>query len=254
MTSKRRTRDPWSRTIVKLPERTLPDAILHLAAPLLDALGPAPALDDARRAIGVAIDVWNASLPASPLWEFPNTKPLDALRKKMCGKRAAPGLADAFEQLSTRWRRDHWLDPRLVRAWSFDVTEDGRRTLRCEAELPEGVEVEVPPPLEKRIAIGGKLLDEVSIRQSANMYLSFPVERHRGVVGADGSVTIETTLPTTVQLFAEGLLTPIGGAPVELMVGGKKLAPCVLAQVLSGGFGSTTAVLVFRPASATTSG
>jgi hypothetical protein len=141
-------------------------------------------------------------------------------------------------------------DPRLVGAWSFDATEDGRHQLVCATTLPDGVEAHVPPPAEKRIAIGGKFLDEVSIRQSATSYLSFPVDNHSGEVGADGFVTIHAKMPTVVQLFAEGRLTRVGGAPVEVMVGGKKLGPMVLSEVSCTGYGghNDVALLVFRRA------
>ena len=38
MTTKRRARDAWSWTAVRLPERALSDSILHLAAPLLELM------------------------------------------------------------------------------------------------------------------------------------------------------------------------------------------------------------------------
>ena len=36
MTARRKQRDPYTRTVVRLPERALAESILHLAAPLLD--------------------------------------------------------------------------------------------------------------------------------------------------------------------------------------------------------------------------
>jgi hypothetical protein len=144
------------------------------------------------------------------------------------------------------------LRPRLVGEWSFEAPRPGRDRLVCETTLPEGVEAHVPPPAEKRIAIGGKFLDEVSIRQSATSFLSFPVENHRGEVGGDGVVTIHAKMPTIVELFAEGALTPVGGAPVDVMVAGKKLGPMVLAEVrcTGGGGHHDIVVLVFRRANA----
>lgn len=53
----------------------------------------------------------------------------------------------------------------------------------------------------------GTLLDEVQIKQSATSYLSCPVEHHRGAIGVDGVVTIYSTMPTVLALFAEGRLT-----------------------------------------------
>ncbi|WP_438035178.1 hypothetical protein [Sorangium sp. So ce204] len=58
------------------------------------------------------------------------------------------------------------------------------------------------------------------------------------------------------ELFAEGRLTPVGGAPVDVMVAGKQLGPMVLAEVrCTGHMGHyvghhDVAVLVLRPANA----
>ena len=114
----------------------------------------------------------------------------------------------------------------------------------------EGVEAHVPPPAEKRIAIGGQFLDEVNIRRSAPAFLSFPVDNHHGEIGGDGVVTIHAKMPTIVELFAEGALTPVGGAPADVMVAGKKLGPMVLAEVrcTGGGGHHDIVVLVFRGA------
>lgn len=70
MMARRRRRDPYWRSVVRLPERDLAESILHLAAPLLDALGPTPG-DQARRAIELAISIWNAHVTASQLWLKP---------------------------------------------------------------------------------------------------------------------------------------------------------------------------------------
>lgn len=64
----RSRRDPYTRTVVRLPERDLAESILHLAAPLLDRLGPTPAADEARRVFELAIGVWNAHVLASKFW------------------------------------------------------------------------------------------------------------------------------------------------------------------------------------------
>ncbi len=170
----------------------------------------------------------------------------------MCGKKAPSGQAEIFELLSSRWRKEFDVDPRLVGEWSLEVRDDGRIVLNCETDLPDGVEAEVQPALEERIAIGGRFLDEVSIRLNANSSLRFPVQSHRGKVGSDGSVTVHTKMPTVVALFTEGLLQPIGGAPIELMVAGKKLSHMVLAEVRcseNAGYHGV-AVLVFKPVKA----
>lgn len=116
----------------------------------------------------------------------------------------------------------------------------------------DDVEAEIPPPLEKRIAIGGLFLDEVKIRLDGNSYLSFPVQNHVGLVGSDGIATIHAKMPTVLQLFAEGRLPQVGGAPIEIMVGGKPLGPMVLSGVrcISNGGHHDVAELVFRPATA----
>lgn len=250
MRTRGRRRDPYSRTEVRLPERDLAESILHLAAPLLEPLGPTPPPGEARRAIELAINLWNAHVRASELWGDPRPKPLADLRKSLCGKQAPPGMGDSFEALSARWKKDFWLDPRLVAAWSFEAKEGGRHQLVCEMTLPDGVEASVPPPAEKRISIGGRFLDEVKIRLDATSLLSFPVENHGGVVGSDGVATIQVRMPTAIQLFAEGRLPPVGGEPVEVAVGGKRLGSMVLAEVrcASSDGAYDLAVLVFRPA------
>lgn len=255
MTTKQRRREPYSRTVVRLPERDLAESILYVAAPLLEPLGPMPPVDEARRQIELAINIWNAHVTASKFWGAPRAKPLAEVRKAMSGGSAVAGSAATFKQLSERWRKEFAFDPRLVGTWSYESTVGGGYLLVCETTFPDGVEAEVPPPAEKRIALGGSFLDEVRIRQGATSYLLFPVEHHQGVVGADGTATIQAKMPPVVQLFAEGRLAPIGGPPVDVVIGGRKLGPMVLAAVYCGGaFGhNDVAVLVFRPASASAS-
>jgi hypothetical protein len=249
MTTKRSKRDPYTRTVVRLPERALSESILHLAAPLLDPPGPAQSSDEVHRALELAIKTWNVHVMASPLWGRPRPKPLADLRRTMP---ASSGLAESFALLSARWRTEFSLDPRLVGEWSFEETEPGRRHLVCRTALPEGVEAEVPPPAEKRIAIAGRFLDEVRIHLGGTSFLSFPVENHRGDIHADGAVTVEAKMPTVVALFADGALKPVGGAPVDVRVGSKVLGPMVLREVgCSGRDGhNDVAVLVFRPSNA----
>lgn len=251
MTARRSSRDPYTCTVVRLPERPLSESILHLAAPLLDPPNPAQASDEIRPVLELAIKTWNAHVMASSLWGRPRPRPLAELRRTI---RAPSSLAGAFALLSARWRTEFSLDPRLVGEWSFEETEPGRRHLVCTTALPEGVEAEVPPPAEKRIAIAGRFLDEVRIHLDRTSSLSFPVEHHRGDIRADGAVTVEAKMPTVVALFAEGALKPIGGAPVEVRVRGKVLGPMVLREVRCSGRGghNDVAVLVFRPANAET--
>ena len=243
MARARRGREPHTRTVVRLPARDLAESILHLAAPLIVSLGPTPAADDARRALSRAIDVWNAHVNASKLWGHPRPKPLADLRRAMRAE------SEVFNLLAERWRGEFALDPRLVAAWSYEAAGSGEPRLACETELPEGVEAEVPPPAEKRIAIGGMFLDEVRIRHGATSYLGFPVERHRGVVDGDGVATVYAQMPTVVQLLADGRLPPIDGPPVDVVIGVRSLGPMVLTEVRCGGqLGRhDVAVLHFRP-------
>ena len=104
-----------------------------------------------------------------------------------------------------------------------------------------------------RIAIGGRRLDEVRIRQTRTdvagtlSYLSFPAHRHRASVEPDHLV-VSTQAATVVQLFAEGVLAPMGGPAVTLQIGGKELGPCRLEAVETDGatFLDTTIILRFR--------
>ena len=246
MTRARRGRDPYTRTVVRLPERDLAESILELASPLLAPLGSRPPLDEARQAISRTIDLWNAHVIASKFWGNPRPKPLAVLQRAMSGD------AGVFDLLAGRWRADFAFDPRLVGAWSYEADERGAHPLICETTLPDGVEAEVPPPAEKRISIGGRFLDEVRIRQTATSYVGFPVTVHHGVVGDDGTATVNAKMPSVVQLFAEGRLPPVGGPPVEVTVGVAKLGPMVLNEVrCAGQHGwNDVTVLIFRPASA----
>jgi hypothetical protein len=239
-----RRRDPYSWTVVRLPERDLAESILDFASPLLESLGPNPAIDAVRERLDLAITFWNASVLASARWERPRQKELKELRRRLRDDAAT------FDLLAERWR-DFWLDPRLVAKWTYDRDEDGAH-LVCEVGLPDGVRAEVPPPIEKRVAIGGKFLDEVRIRLNASSYVSFPVSEHSGSIGADGTATVRARMPTALQLFAEGLLPRVGGDPVELVIGGRSTGAMVLSDVVSGGeYGRhDIAVLVFRPAHA----
>ncbi len=246
-----RRRDPHSWITVRLSERDLAEVVLEVAAPLIDGLGPAPSIEEARGAIELAIAFWNASVRASKLWGRPRVKALNDLRRRMRGRRDSPGDDTTFERLTERWR-DHWTDPRLVESWTYEADAAGVPRLVCATALPEGVKAEVPPPVEKRISIGGRFLDEVRIPLRGNARLAFPVERHHGVIGDDGTVTVHAMMPSVLQLFAEGLLPRVGSEPVEVVVGGRALGPLVLAELRCGEESSRhdVAILVFRPISA----
>ena len=200
--------------------------------------------------MALAVSFWNASVHASKLWEHPRVKELNELKRRLCGPQASRDDAATFELLTTR-RSAHWRDPRLVETWTFDADAAGVPRFACTMALPDGVQAEVPPPVEKRVSIGGRFLDEVRIPMGGNAFLAFPVERHRGVVGDDGTATVRAMMPSALELFADGVLPRIHGDPVEVVIGGRKLGLMVLAEVRCGSehFGDDIAVLVFRPAS-----
>ncbi|HET7500475.1 MAG TPA: hypothetical protein VFK02_05710 [Kofleriaceae bacterium] len=118
---------------MRLPERDLAEVILELAAPLLERLGPAPSIEDARSAIDLAVAFWNASVHASKLWEYPRVKELNELRKRMSGRQATQDDATLFDLLM-ECRRSHWLDPRLVERWTYDTDDAGARHLVCSVD------------------------------------------------------------------------------------------------------------------------
>lgn len=80
------------------------------------------------------------------------------------------------------------------------------------------------------------------------MSLSFPVDRHRGVIDDSGTATVYAMMPSALKLFAEGRLTRVGGDPVEVAIGSRTLGPMVLTEVRCGGenYRHDIAVLVFR--------
>jgi len=106
-----------------------------------------------------------------------------------------------------------------------------------------------------RIAIGGRCLDEVRIRQTRTdmagplSYLSFPAHRHRASVEPDRLV-VSTQAATVVHLFAEGVLVSIGGPAVTVQIGGQEFEPCLLEAVETDGASplDTTIILRFRRA------
>jgi hypothetical protein len=246
----RRVRAAHSRFVVRLPEWDLADSVLHVAAPLVEALGPTPAIEDIRRVVELVVRCWNAHVLASEVWGVRDRRGLADVRETVAGELRTLGGSDAFDVLSSRWRKSFAFDPRLVASWSIDLVE-GRPKMTCTVDLPPGVEAEVPPPAEKRISIGGRFLDEVRIAMGSGSNLLFPVDNHRGVVAADGSATIHAKMPVALQLFSEGVISPRGGNAVDVTVGGKVLGPMVLADLqCAGGLAHDVAVLVFRPAAA----
>jgi hypothetical protein len=233
-----------------LPERDLAEVVLDFASPLLAKLGTNPSIDDARSAVTLAITFWNASVLATKLWDRPRVKALNELKKRLRGRQASRQDAETYDLLTERWR-EHWLDPRLIDSWTYDADESGVRRLTCTVGLPDGVHAEVPPPVEKRIAIGGIFLDEVRIRLDGGGYsfLSFPFARHSGVVADDGTATVYAMMPSALQLFADGKLPRVNGASVDVVVGGRALGSMVLTEVRCVGERHDVATLVFKPAS-----
>lgn len=104
-----------------------------------------------------------------------------------------------------------------------------------------------------QIAIGGRRLDEIRIRQTRTdlvntlSSLCFPVHRHRASVEPDHLV-VSTPAPMVVQLFAEAVLAPIGGPAVTVQIGGQELGPWLLEAVETDGASplDTTIILRFR--------
>lgn len=245
----RRNRNSW--TVVRLPERDLAELVMDVAAPLLDKVDPGRPIDDARATVATAVAFWNANVLASKAWGSPRVKELNALKKRMRGRAASREDAATFDLLAQRWR-EHWLDPRLVDSWTYEPDAAGVYRLQCTVCLPDGVRAQVAPPAEKRVAIGGRFLDEVQIALAANTSLSFPVDCHRGVIGDDGSATVYAMMPSALKLFAEGRLPRVDGDPVEVTIGGQNLGPMVLSEVRCTGenYRNDIAVLVFRRANA----
>lgn len=243
-----RRRDPHSWTVVTLPERDLAEVVLEVATPLLARLGPDPSVDDARRAIELAVRFWNASVLASRRWERPRPKELAALRSSMLGPQAPRDGAETFDRLAQAFRAQ-WLDPRLVAEWSYDADLAGEPRLRCVMGLPDGVRAKLAPPAEQRVAIGGVFLDDVAIPLDAGTKLLFPVERHRGVLGDDGAVTVHAMMPTALQLFADGRLPPVGGGPVAVSIAGRSPISMVLTALRCGDdhLRHDVAILTFEP-------
>jgi hypothetical protein len=93
-----------------------------------------------------------------------------------------------------------------LESWTYETYGGGVPRLLCAKGLPEGVRAEVPPPAEKRVAVGGKFLDEVQISQGGNTSLNFPVDRHRGVVGEDGTATVYAMMPLGLEAVRGGAL------------------------------------------------
>lgn len=231
-------------TSVRLPEADLAELVLEVGAPLLSELGATAPIEQARQVLALVVSFWNASVRASKRWERRRVKELNELKKQLQGRKCHGSAT--FDVLAERFG-PHWLDPRLVEDWSYDEDSTGVRRLTCTVGLPDRVRAEAPPPIEKRISIGGTFLDEVRIRLDGTSSLSFPYARHSGAVSEDGTATVHAMMPAALQLFAEGRLQPVGGPAVDVNVGGRALGPMVLVEVRSAGERHDVATLVFKP-------
>lgn len=256
MRPRRARRAPDTRTVLtRLPEPALEVCVLDLAAPLLARLGAAPSPEAVRHTIEQTIAFWNAQARASKCWGPARPKALNALKRRMTGKQASAADAEAFELLSERWRAAELaFDPRRIGEWSLELGDDGTPRLRCELELPEGVVLELPPPIETRVVIGGRFLDETRIRVPGPprtiTFLGSSPAHHEATVQEDGTVIVRTRMTTAVVLLAKGALPPIGGASVGLIVQGRRLDDMVLSEVRCdpNGGRNDVAVLFFAPA------
>jgi len=230
MAKKRTNAQPGTRRLVFVPERKISETILDFAVPLLEPLGPVPRLDEARGVLELAINVWNLHVTATELWGKPEY--LAEARKVMCGPASPPGLGSVFEALSERRRSLFANDHRCVGDWTLGPDGAGGHALVCDARLPNGCEPYAPPRAETRIFIGGRPLDAVQVRQSPTAHLAFPPERHRAEI-KDDIVVLHVPAPVIAQLFADGILPPIGHKTVEIVVYAQPARRMVLAELSS---------------------
>jgi hypothetical protein len=102
-----------------------------------------------------------------------------------------------------------------------------------------------------RIALGGIYLEEVQIRHAMPYqpgyvsYLSFPANRHWASVTKE-RVTVSAQAPSVVQLYATGILPPIGSRAIALEVDGKPLGDWVLDSVESGATSAVDDMIVLH--------
>lgn len=220
-----------TRTVIFVPDRKLSESILEFAEPILEPLGPLPDLERARRALDLAVGVWNFHAMATPVWGKPHF--LAEARAQMERPGEPPELAMLFESLLERRRALYGNDYRVVGEWTLGPDGAGGFSLRCDARLPNGYEAAVPPPARARIAIGGRFLDDVKISKTETSRLSFPVTQHH--VSENGALlTVETPAYIAVQLFAEGALSPIRSTTVEVAIHGEPARAMVLVEVRAG--------------------
>jgi hypothetical protein len=121
---------------VGMPDRKISEAILEFAQPILDPLGEEPELAEARRALDLAVGVWNFHAMATPLWGKPEY--LAEARAKMRDPGTPPELSAIFESLLARRASLYGDDLRVVGEWSLGSDGRGGHSFRCDARLPHG--------------------------------------------------------------------------------------------------------------------
>lgn len=122
-----------SKRVAAVPARKISEAILDFAAPVLEPIKPPVDLEVVRRALKLAICVWNFQAMATPVWGQPHF--LEEARAEM---RTSPDLATLFDWLVERRATLFGDDPRCVGEWSVVADGAGGFTLRCDARLPQG--------------------------------------------------------------------------------------------------------------------
>jgi hypothetical protein len=122
------------RVAVHVPDRKISETILEFAQPILAPLGETLELAAARRALDLAVGVWNFHAMATPLWGRPQH--LAEARAKMRG--AGPETSAIFESLLARRADLYGDDPRVVSEWHLGPDGRGGHSFRCDARLPEG--------------------------------------------------------------------------------------------------------------------
>ncbi|MBX3220651.1 MAG: hypothetical protein KF795_09040 [Labilithrix sp.] len=119
-----------------VPDRKISETILEFAQPILDPLGAQPELAEARRALDLAVGVWNFHAMATPRWGKPEY--LAEARAKMRGPGMPPALGAIFETLLARRASLYGDDLRVVGEWSLGPDGRGGHSFRCDARLPQG--------------------------------------------------------------------------------------------------------------------
>jgi hypothetical protein len=145
---KRAGRTTTPRTVIVVPSRKISETVLEFAEPMLEPLSPIPDLESARRALDLAVAVWNFHAMATPLWGKPHF--LAEARGQMKSPGEPPELAGLFESLLERRATLYGNDPRVVGEWNLGPDGAGGFSFRCDARLPNGCEAHMTPPAQAR--------------------------------------------------------------------------------------------------------